>query len=690
MQLLTSAELTDVEVVEARIERNLLSLARLIPSLPTRSRLLIVYSAPASELPPHHAALQGFARTVRRERPGLLIKTIAVPDGDSAGGIIRCEAADAKNADVRYLADSRQILSYEETELGAVDGALRQNSVFLITGGAGALGRIFAEHLTAHHGARVVRCGRGKAEGTDYIRADIANREEVHRLVAEVKGRFGRIDGIIHAAGIRHDALLEAKTREQIAAGLAPKIRGALNLDEATRDEPLRCFVMFSAAAAALGNPGQSDYACANSFLDHFAAWRNARLVAGTRQGRTLSIQWPLWAGGGMHVDAHSQELLKRTVGMMPMTRADGLAMFDAALASDVASVTVLCGRQAKLREALGVRSASRTHAPVGTASDAVAFTRIPAALLDDLAILVSHILKVESEDIDAHEHLAGYGFDSITFTQLANGVNRKYDLEITPALFFEHPTIASVAGRLCADHGDRISRVYETSPQRPERRSSDSAAASQIEAPLTLPDARPPRVEPVLPARDVAIIGIAGALPRSADLEKFWEHLVAGNDLISEVPSSRWVWRTRPEARWGGFVPGVDEFDCRFFGISPREAALMDPQQRLFLAQTLAVRRGRGLPRVGPRRQPDRRLRRRCLPPTTTSCCGSAERTIDGYTAIGIALLDPRQPRLALLRLPRTERAGRHRLLELARRRPPRRRGDPPTATARRRSPAA
>ncbi len=85
----------------------------------------------------------------------------------------------------------------------------------------------------------------------------------------------------------------------------------------------------------------------------------------------------------------------------------------------------------------------------------------------------------------------------------------------------------------------------------------------------------------------DVAIVGMAGRFPGSADLTEFWDHLEQGRDLVTEIPGDRWDWRAHTgtsRSRWGGFVPGVDRFDAAFFGISPREAELMDPQQRLLL----------------------------------------------------------------------------------------------------------
>ena len=82
-----------------------------------------------------------------------------------------------------------------------------------------------------------------------YVRADVSKAESLPNI-EEIKKYFGRINGVIHSAGVIHDALISKKTRTEMDKVLAAKIYGTIHLDELTREEPLDCFILFSSMAS--------------------------------------------------------------------------------------------------------------------------------------------------------------------------------------------------------------------------------------------------------------------------------------------------------------------------------------------------------------------------------------------------------------------------------------------------------
>jgi myxalamid-type polyketide synthase MxaB len=205
----------------------------------------------------------------------------------------------------RFLQQARQVgkvvLSF------AQDGpAIRGDGAYLITGGLGGLGLKTAERLVELGARQLVLVGRSKPStatqqtidrlrsagaSVEVVQADVADSAEVGRLVESCRPA---LRGIVHAAGVLDDGVLEKQTPERFERVLTPKVRGAWNLHTATRDLPLDFFVCFSSMASILGSAGQSNYAVANAFLDALAHHRRALGLP------CLTINWGPWAEVGM------------------------------------------------------------------------------------------------------------------------------------------------------------------------------------------------------------------------------------------------------------------------------------------------------------------------------------------------------------------------------------------------------
>src|SRR4026207_1199034 len=98
--------------------------------------------------------------------------------------------------------------------------------------------------------------------------------------MGQVKAKVGQIDGVIHLARQVEDGLLLHKSFESFERVLRAKVEGTLSLDEATRNEPLEFFLLFSSLAA-YGLKGSADYAYATAFQNGFTRWRQAQVDAG-------------------------------------------------------------------------------------------------------------------------------------------------------------------------------------------------------------------------------------------------------------------------------------------------------------------------------------------------------------------------------------------------------------------------
>lgn len=246
---------------------------------------------------------------------------------------------------------------------------------------------------------------------------------------------------------------------------------------------------------------------------------------------------------------------------------------------------------------------ATKTAAPSSTTQPDHA--NLKRKVSEQARAMVAELLRVKVDDIDADGEIADYGLDSLAVNDFAAQIEETYGIALNPTLFYEHPTIASLVTHLVETNPEAFAKIHGVPPPPPADQAEPHPLPAVPEPIRTRRQIRP-RSTPTQEAEPIAVIGMAGRFPQSADLEVFWEHLRAGDDLITEIPAERWDWRAvygDPAeggnctlSKWGGFMPDVDKFDPLCFGISPREAELMDPQQRLILQTTWGALENAGL----------------------------------------------------------------------------------------------
>jgi NAD(P)-dependent dehydrogenase (short-subunit alcohol dehydrogenase family)/acyl carrier protein len=138
-----------------------------------------------------------------------------------------------------------------------------------------------------------VRAAGGTAR---YFSVNLTDADAVSNVVNQVRERSGRIDVLLHAAGIDRSRTLRDKEPSEFDLVFDVKSDGFFNLLHAIGDMPLATTVSFSSIAARFGNPGQTDYSSANDLLCKItSSFRNTRPTT-----RGIAIDWTAWGGIGM------------------------------------------------------------------------------------------------------------------------------------------------------------------------------------------------------------------------------------------------------------------------------------------------------------------------------------------------------------------------------------------------------
>ncbi len=263
-------------------------------------------------LAPGGAAAAAAALVAAQELPGLAQRTLdldALPDEAAAAGTLL--GALTEDGPRRLALRRRRLWQPAARPIALPLGNLPERPVVMITGGCGLLGLAVARRL-APQGARLVLCGRNGGQGRKpeldalaaagatvmTARCDVGDAAALRRVVARAVKRFGRLDAVVHAAGIAGEAAQRAFAETDAAtvdAQLRAKLEGAEALaellgalPEGDRVRVLLC----SSLAAELGGLGFATYAAANAAMDGVALRR-------ARDGAPwLSVGWDGWRFG--------------------------------------------------------------------------------------------------------------------------------------------------------------------------------------------------------------------------------------------------------------------------------------------------------------------------------------------------------------------------------------------------------
>ncbi|MFE9931261.1 SDR family NAD(P)-dependent oxidoreductase [Streptomyces sp. NPDC005533] len=323
-------------------------------------RLLLV-TAPGTPA----AGLHGFARSAALEFPGALVRAVDVHPKEApeqiAAQLLAELCCDTSHSSVGYTPEgARTTRTPVPAPLPATEGTARPlgaDSVVLLTGGARGITARTALALARTTGCHIELVGRtpepdpapdefaqaqdrvalraaliaaglrtpaeieaaasrilagrevratlsaltAAAASVRYHCADVTDERAVRAVVADVRERHGRLDGIVHGAGVLRDGLLADKQPADFTDVFTTKVSGARHLAAAAAEHgPVpapRFLALFGSVAGVYGNRGQTDYAAANDALDGLAhTW------AESFPGRVLSVDWGPWAAeaGGM------------------------------------------------------------------------------------------------------------------------------------------------------------------------------------------------------------------------------------------------------------------------------------------------------------------------------------------------------------------------------------------------------
>ncbi|WP_189828059.1 SDR family NAD(P)-dependent oxidoreductase [Streptomyces finlayi] len=367
---------------------------------------------------------------------------------------------------------------------------VRDGASYLITGGLGGLGLATASWLAERGAACLLLVGRtptaavppevtalrSRGVRVELLPADMANTADVERVLAYAQRELPPLRGVVHAAGVTGESVLEQTDWSQLSRVLDPKVKGAWNLHHHTHGLDLDFFVLYSAFGATTGLAGQPGYLMANAFLDALAALRRHQGLP------ALSVGWGTWADTGMAAGAGLVERFAEAglPGMQTAEALDALGRIPADGPAWVALAAVDWQRYdtanprphpdtllADLRGPAASPDDGTITADPGTASAPGAVPDLAALALDRpeearedvlerLLDLVVVLLGMSTKERDAmlptfrHKHLNELGFDSLSTIRLRNRLRADLCADVPADFLFGGGTADEIAELIC------------------------------------------------------------------------------------------------------------------------------------------------------------------------------------------------------------------------------------------------
>ena len=534
---------------------------------------------------PYGAMLHGLGKCISKEKNNILFKGIDLDNQAEAEDykeiLVKC-----RNETVAYRAGGRYIEKLTEYSLeDQEEYQLRQDGVYLITGGLGGIGAELAKQLAKDGPQRkIILLGRKSltspkvdsellrrwtevkqvCRNVEYISCDIAEEEQVSNVFNRLYDTYPVIHGIFHAAGIPGGKMLNEISLTEMHDAMKAKVNGTVLLERATAGKELDFIILFSSIATVFGSAALTYYCAANAFLDAYSTFYN-----NTYRTRCMTINWATWSESGMSVkndftidtlfkSIKNKEALEYFMCVLGKKRSN-IIIGELNLENMISLTLKKYPYQYSDYIENAISRLKKTTAVSG--SQTLRYTKADikySEIEKNIITICQELMGYEKIDINAN--FFELGADSILLNHMFNKLNTAYPNALKITDLFTNPSIVQLSEFLERKSGSTKKQEYEVQEIQEE---TDSL---------------------------IAIIGVGINLPAAANQQEYWKMLKNGIDVIRTIPADRRITESE-DTRFKcdtykqiGYLDEIDKFDYSLFGISPNDAQLMDPVSRLFL----------------------------------------------------------------------------------------------------------
>ncbi|MEW6735024.1 MAG: SDR family NAD(P)-dependent oxidoreductase, partial [Acidobacteriota bacterium] len=396
---------------------------------------------------------------------------------------------------VAYRGNQRWIQTFEPIHIDAdmeTVRPLRENGVYLITGGLGSVGLLLADYLARTVKAKLILAGRtalpDRADWQEWlathdssdslsnkirrvqaleelgaevliVSADVSQEAQMRALITQIYDRFGQLNGVVHAAGVTSgtsvfNPITEIGQRE-LELQFQPKGQGLYVLEKVLQDREVDFCLLFSSNASILGGMGFVAYSAANLFMDTFAASRNK-----TGLSPWISVNWDQWPE-----ETKKYNEYQTSMDQYAMTTPESLEAFRRIVSMVRESQVVIATGDLLARLNIWINQQFSADASRSINGDSLPsmhprpnlrsiYTPPRDKIEETLAALWQEVLAIEQVGI--HDSFFDLGGHSLLAIRLVGKFRETLQVDLPLRTFFECPTIAGLAEAIKKTQADQ------------------------------------------------------------------------------------------------------------------------------------------------------------------------------------------------------------------------------------------
>lgn len=370
---------------------------------------------------------------------------------------------------------------------------LRENGVYLLTGGLGGMALEIAHHISDQIQATFLLLDNADfperntwdeiangSDSTDSIKekirrikaiearsskvkvchVDISDRKSMEELMPKMVQEHGPINGVFHIAGMIDNAgMMQTRSMEETSEVMAPKLQGTLLLDQLLSDDSLDFAVYFSSTGNVFSRLkfGQVAYNAGHEFLDSYAYYRRRNTGIGQ------VVNWNDWHNTGIAGEAakkHNFKLQDSSISfekLLSIQPKEGLACLENILASDNVQTIISTFDLSEVENfinAINISDVAYSTPQEGNTSTtgerpelSTEYAAPESQTHHDLIEIFNGIFGIDQIGID--DDFFEMGGDSIKAISAISLLQRNHGLDVPVTTFFKARTIRNISEHL-------------------------------------------------------------------------------------------------------------------------------------------------------------------------------------------------------------------------------------------------